>query len=375
MEYSEFNNIEDFITDATFRNWVLHNDAVARQFWKEWAQANPDRQYTMNNAVALLKMLQDGGRALPADVVNQEVNTILEKIAAENVLETAPEAEVIEMSPSRIRRLSRYWIAAAVMVLVSAGAWYYIRCYVGAGNVYESYEAFAEEVKNNSFEYINNADTSQQVRLADGSEVLLSGKSKITYSKTSTAKREIYLEGEAFFRVTKNPAQPFIVYTKDIVTKVLGTSFWVTAFATDKRATVIVKTGKVSVFKRVNFTEKNMKAFELGGLVVTPNQQVVFNYLDKNLHRALIEKPAVLDTAARYHFNFDATPIKEVFSVMQKAYGINVVFDEELLSSCSLSANMGTESFYEKLDLICKTLNARYEIIDGNVVITSSGCR
>ncbi|MFT3825344.1 MAG: FecR family protein [Chitinophagaceae bacterium] len=377
MGYSQFNNIEDFIADPSFRNWVLNHDTGAKQFWKEWAQANPDKLYAMNYAVALLKILQDGGRALPEEVVNYEVNAILSTIKAEEPV--AEEAEIETYIPEvKISWIRRYWMGAAAAVIVTAAGawyWYYQQCCVETASIYASYDTFKEEVKNNSFEYINNADTAQLMKLADGSEVLLSGKSKLTYSKGSAAKREVYLDGEAFFKVTKNPAQPFIVYTKDIVTKVLGTSFWVKAYPTDKKATVIVKTGKVSVFKRENFTEVNMKAFELGGLVVTPNQQVFFTYLDKNLHRLLIEKPVVLDTVMRFHFDFDATPVKEVFSVMQKAYGINIVFDEELLGSCSLSANMGTESFYEKLDLICKTLNARYEIIDGNVVITSSGCR
>jgi len=376
MGYSQFNNIEDFIADPSFRNWVLHRDAAARKFWKEWASANPDKLYTMNHAVALLKMLQDGGRALPPEAISTEVDTILARLIIDDGAGVQVMKDEQSGSNKVVRLLSKYWmIAAAAVIVIVAGISYWRSCLPDKENVYASYETFAEKVKDNSFEYINNADTSQVLKLSDGSEVLLSARSKITWSKMEAGKREIYLDGAAFFTVSKDPAKPFIVYTKDIVTKVLGTSFWVKAYPEEKKATVIVKTGKVSVFKRENFTEANSKPFELGGLVVIPNQQVFFTYLDKNLHRLLIEKPVVLDTTVKYHFNFDATPIKEVFGIMQKAYGINIVFDEEIMSSCSLSVDMGTETFYEKLELICKTLNARYEIIDGNVVITSNGCR
>jgi hypothetical protein len=50
------------------------------------------------------------------------------------------------------------------------------------------------------------------------------------------------------------------------------------------------------------------------------------------------------------------------------------MYDEAAINSCSLSASMGSENFYEKLELICKTIEASYESIDGTIFITAHGC-
>jgi transmembrane sensor len=272
--------------------------------------------------------------------------------------------------------MRRYGTGIAASLLLLAGIGYYRYSVTNSSG--KTYEAFAATMKHAAMEYVNSSDTMQHIQLEDGSGVNLYTGSRLTYSRAALDKREVYLDGEAFFNVIKKPSQPFIVYTDKVVTKVLGTSFTIRAYEHDKRVVVTVRTGKVSVFRRDNFTEKNMQPFEPGGLVVTPNQQVFFDQDNMALHKTLVDRPTVLDTVATPDpamFIFNETPVKEVFARMQKAYGINIVFDEELMDSCSLSASMSNEPFYEKMELICKTLNASYEIIDGNVVITSSGCR
>ena len=73
-------------------------------------------------------------------------------------------------------------------------------------------------------------------------------------------------------------------------------------------------------------------------------------------------------------FEFNSTPLKDVFKTLQNTYGINIIYDESVINSCSLSASMGDENFYEKLELICKAINGSYESIDGTIFISSTGC-
>ena len=56
-------------------------------------------------------------------------------------------------------------------------------------------------------------------------------------------------------------------------------------------------------------------------------------------------------------------------------YGITILYDEESISGCSLSVTMGNEPFYEKLNIICKAIGATYESIDGQIVVTTRGCK
>ena len=88
--------------------------------------------------------------------------------------------------------------------------------------------------------------------MPDESTVELAANSRIAYANNfdSAGTRDVYLSGEAFFKVTKNPCRPFRVFANEIVTKVLGTSFSVRSFEKDTVIQVTVRTGKVSVYSQ-----------------------------------------------------------------------------------------------------------------------------
>jgi type II secretory pathway component GspD/PulD (secretin) len=72
---------------------------------------------------------------------------------------------------------------------------------------------------------------------------------------------------------------------------------------------------------------------------------------------------------------YDDAPLDKVFGDLSKVYGINIVFDNELLKKCTVTADLSSETFYQKLTLICSAIDAHYELIDGQVVIESTGCK
>ena len=71
---------------------------------------------------------------------------------------------------------------------------------------------------------------------------------------------------------------------------------------------------------------------------------------------------------------YEEAPLEQVFTQLSKIYEINIVYDNELLKKCTVTADLRNESFYKKLELICKAIGAQYEIIDGQVVIQTNGC-
>ena len=80
----------------------------------------------------------------------------------------------------------------------------------------------------------------------DGTEVFLNADSKIRYPKKfGLTKRKVYLEGEAYFQVSSNKKRPFIVKAGETSVKVLGTSFNVNAYKTDRAIEVVLDEGKV----------------------------------------------------------------------------------------------------------------------------------
>lgn len=105
-----------------------------------------------------------------------------------------------------------------------------------------------------------------QLVLQDGTEVWLNAKSKLTYpARFSGDKRQVIVEGEAFFNVAKDPSKPFIVSTKEVDMKVLGTQFNVYSYPEAGYVQTSLLEGSVKVF----FPDK-----ESEGITLKPDQQV-----------------------------------------------------------------------------------------------------
>ena len=132
----------------------------------------------------------------------------------------------------------------------------------------------------------------------------------------------------------KNPKKPFLVFTKDIVTKVLGTSFTVKAFDGDKEVKVMVKTGKVNVIQQKNLNIKDItEKSNIAGIALVANQQVIYQREAHKLIKAELSNPQFLSlNNSSQSFTFKSTPISDVFVQLSQAYGIEIVFDEKVMS-------------------------------------------
>lgn len=372
MDYKyKYFKVEDFLLDESFLAWVKTKEDDA-----SWAAFFVD--YPKQKAVAeqAQKMILGAEGFVDAERKNRLKARLFDAIEEEEA------AQLVVEKSTKLRRI--YWslaAAASVALLVTFGVFYSknARYTEGGGN---TYQAMIEKISVPLLEVVNEKDKPQLVILPDSSSILLQKGSRLSYPKSFAGleKREVYLLGEAFFEVTKNPKQPFMVYANELVTKVLGTSFTVKAYSGDKDVVVIVKTGKVTVFSNKD-NQKQEKQLEPSrnteGVVLTPNQQIIFNKNDGQLLKSLVMTPTLqeLPTIQNLSFDFDDAPVSKVFSLLEKAYGVDIVYDEELLKSCKLTASMTNEHLFEKLRLICLTIEAEYQVIDAQIVIVSKGCK
>lgn len=221
---------------------------------------------------------------------------------------------------------------------------------------------------------MNHTPRPLHIFLSDSSEVILEPGSFLRFPKQfAGAKREVFLTGEAFFQVTRHPERPFLVVTDRIITKVLGTSFRVSAYGGKANVSVTVRTGKVSVFSLANQSAPDKEL--TNAVVLIPNQRAVFYASNARLVKTLAEDPVLLTPASKHpDFDFASTPLPVVFQRLEAAYGVDFVFDEVALAKCTLTARLNNESLYEKLALISEVTHAHYEILDGQVVIDSREC-
>jgi hypothetical protein len=368
MDYSKF-SVEDFMTDDYFLQWVSQNDPEAEKFWNLFISLNPETKPKIDMARSLVLNLK---RTAHTHVSDSQIENIWAGV--QNRIQSA-ERPVVKQSRSVY---IRYGIAASlILIALLIGA---IKLSNKKQTVNDAgFTALIQSSTEDFFEEVNTSSKTIRIHLSDGSIVNLEKNSRLRYKKSyiGDESRNVFLTGEAFFEVAKNPGQPFFVHANEVVTKVLGTSFRITAYGDQKNITVAVKSGKVSVFsaKKPNTSSRTNQHTEVKGVVLLPNQQVVYQRDDESFDKTLVGSPVVLSPAvATNDFIFENAPIHEVFRVLESAYGIEIIFDEEVMNACFITAPLGAEPLFEKLRIICRTIGADYEIIDTKVVINSSGC-
>lgn len=363
--------IDDFVLDDRFRQWVLKNTPADQAFWNEWLRVNPEKWDLVLAARQFVSLMQQAQEELSDEELASEVSRIrLNRYKAQDLQELKP------VVPSK-RFIHWARIAASITLIIGLGITAFI-IWRTPTTPLAAYQQTVEHQVGTLQEVNNTSNASQLVRLPDGSKVTLYKGSRLSFPRRFTVRqRDVFLIGEAFFDVVRRPKQPFRVYTNQLTTQVLGTSFTVRAYPDDKEAKVIVKTGKVSVFKTPSSGNLGELAGNEQAFILTPNQQATFQINNHQLERTMVALPEPVNSSPGlpHTLVFEHTPVVLVLKKLEATYGIVINYDADLLTGCELTAEFGSESLFEKLDLICRATNSNYEVIDAQVVIHSKGCR
>ncbi|MCX2495437.1 DUF4974 domain-containing protein [Pedobacter sp. PF22-3] len=202
--------------------------------------------------------------------------------------------------------------------------------------------------------------------LADGSTVNMNSGSSLKYSDRFAADtREVYLSGEAFFDVKKDPQHPFIVHTKQLAVKVLGTAFDVKAYPNDTFTETTLIRGKVSIAIKNNngqtFVLKPNDKFTLNGGKVSMSQLSHFNGTGTD---------RIVETAWTNHeLIYKNNSFEEVAKLFERWYGIKIAFKEPELKAVRFSGHVDKETLSEALDVLKLIENFNYSIKGKKVYI------
>lgn len=360
---------QQLLEDQRFVRWATGEAPQDDEHWKNWAREDSSRLDTMELARQTLLAIQGG----PVDLSQADIDYQIQR-----ALYTAKQREIQTHIPvGREHRLARFnWVAAASLLLLLGFGWsgYLNRTTLTRSlSVKKTQPTTDPLLVSNRLQCVANTDRpARHVLLPDGSSVVLYRNSQVSYAFAFNGpRREVYLSGEAFFEVTKDPAKPFFVYADGLVTKVLGTSFTVKAHQQAEQVIVAVRTGKVAVFAQADPTADAIRTnLELTGLVLTPNQQATFERTNAHLSRTETDAPT-----GQPSFEFRATPAADVFAALEKAYGVTIRFDRDVMAHCSLSATLGDEPLQQKLQWICTILEATYQVKDQQISITGKPCQ
>lgn len=220
----------------------------------------------------------------------------------------------------------------------------------------------------------NTGTTPANVQLEDGSTVTIYPGSKLAYPKHFAAgKREVYLEGEAFFNVSKNANRPFFVYSSNVVTQVLGTSFDVRG--KNGQLEVAVKTGRVAVYENKDQVTLDEVQEKSNGVIITPNQKVTYYQQERHFVTSIVDQPVpVLKESkdTRPDFNYNETPLYKVLNDLEDTYELEIVLENEKLRNCLFTGDLTGQTLFNKLEGICLVFNATYEIKGTKILLKAA---
>ncbi|HEX6227144.1 MAG TPA: FecR domain-containing protein [Chryseolinea sp.] len=257
--------------------------------------------------------------------------------------------------------------AAAVILLIVAYIYNSNTDRPGVAEEKISYHAPVErEIKNET-------SAVKHIVLSDSTRIALEPKSSIQVAMDfNQVDRKIFLTGEAFFNVSHNRSKPFYVDAGDVVTKVLGTSFRIRAFSSDKNITVAVKTGKVAIQTRADKKENRHE-----NVILAANQQAIYSRDQTSVSKALVEAPQPLkpQEEVRRKLKFEAAPFRDVIDALEDIYGIEIKYQEDVFESCKVTTTLSDGGIYSRLNIICKAIGASYSQKDGIIVIAGKGCQ
>ncbi|MDT3403833.1 FecR family protein [Mucilaginibacter terrae] len=293
---------------------------------QDWIEENPENQAQFIETIQIL----EASRAY----VNQNLNQQKSWNSIQSYID----------GPQKVRslRVLKYrWLAVAALLLTVCTT----------GLIW--YKQILNAIMPIEYAEVSNVNGRHiKIQLPDSSVVYLSGGSKIKYVKYFKGdKRDVYLNGEAFFDVV-HKTKPFVVTSSEISTVVLGTSFNVKAYNGDKKVTVTVQSGKVGVMAKVNGQNKLVK-------YLTPNEQIEINTLNGLYAFGKTDASAVSSWISN-GFNFYNTSLKDIAASLEHHYGVQIDFTDAELGHIKLTTKFNNAPLPQVMETLSELSGLAY---------------
>lgn len=348
---------QKFIENPQFLNWIFNPNPAIATYWEQYLDEHPEEKDQILELKQRLSKLQ---------FKNDKLSTF-EKEELTKRVQTSIQLE-IKAKRSRLMLNSFLKYAAVALIFLSIGG---VTVYLTMEKS-SRYEEFARKIpripsaiqgsvlitsngenvnlkeSNSTVDYthsgtviLNNDSVIQatdhapselnqiivpygnqsRIVLSDSTVVWLNAGSSISYPTMFKDKtREVFLSGEAYFEVAKNPEKAFIVKTPELDIRVLGTQFNVSAYEEDNVVQTVLKEGSVDVIRQG-------RLFFQDHVVLKPNQMASF---DKTTNNTKIKS-----VDAEYYtlwtkglISFEEIDLNRVIKQLERFYNISINFSD-----------------------------------------------
>lgn len=307
-------SVNDFLLDEYFIQWVYAPTQESNKFWTGFITQNPNKEMEVAEAVSFLKNLHFANE----EPGMMEIEASLKKnLANLDLLDNRKKnSRVIGF-----RNIPFFRIAIAA-------------CFIGlvAFTLFRMLAYKPLEVQ-----VITGANEKKNIYLPDSSFVVLNSNSTLTYSTDlGTAElREVWLEGEGFFNVTKTKnhdkdAKRFIVHCSDLNVEVIGTSFNIRK--KESLTNVTLNTGKI----RISVNKDPAASVEL-----QPGDFMQYSSGAGKIIKKKVQ-PELYSVWKEERYVMDHMPLKQIAQFIEDTYNYNVIISDPELEKSELSGTLRT---------------------------------
>ncbi len=235
-----------------------------------------------------------------------------------------------------------------------------------------------------------NPGAKTSLKLPDGSKVWVNSGSRLSYPETFQGNtREVFLEGEAYFDIIRDPSHPFIVHTSGIDVKVLGTAFNVKAYESEPtiEATLVHGMIEVSKVNQPNASKVILKPHEkliFNKYAVGKNEEKELRVTDRNAlllenaRPAIIIAPlpksiadsAIIETSWVYNrLSFEEEKLEDLAVKMERWFNVNITLNNESIKTYRLTGSFQDETIEEALKELQYLVSFSYKLNGKEVII------
>ncbi len=331
MNESNQSLLETFLNDTSFESWANQSNQNDMEFWDLWIQNNPSKLEAVYTAKSIITGIAFNKTVLTEGKITMELDAVLKQLSSKG------KKKVIPLKRTLTPRIQKYAAIAAVGIL-----------FILLGNTFLS--ATSEVSHKTGFGEI------MELKLPDGTSVVLNGNSEITYDKDNS--RNIELNGEAYFKVKSIPSTnaKFWVNTKDLKVEVYGTQFHVNT--REEKTDVLLDEGSIHLVLHNGITKK-----------MVPGELVSFSKDNNKVthQKVTTETPYSLWREGTYVFN--NITLQEVMNNLEHAYGMEVEFIDEELKQQLLTGGIPNQNLKICLSAIEKSTGTRIVIKDNRLIL------
>ena len=337
-KYNEL-KVTDLINDPFFQDWILHPTASDESFWQQWTQEHPEKHQIVEEARKIILSIRFTIHS-PAE---EQVQDSLTKTMA---LIDNPDSAIPLMSGSQyhyagrwIHRIgtSRQIAALLIGMLLLGTALYFFQ----NGN--------RELVESTGYGML------KTIYLPDSSQVVLNAHSSLHYDGnwTENGRREIWLDGEAFFDVRHGNIgsregqryAAFMVHTEALNVEVLGTSFDIRRRRGNTE--VVLLTGRI----KISSPEAQFET-----IWMTPGDRILYDSADKKIYRfsAIPEEFASWKDKKLVLTN---APLSGIIRYMEDNYGKKILLQDPKMANRTVGGEIYLDNLQDALFILSKTLD------------------